>query len=154
MKFSSSRLHPPLFIVVPGAQKSKSKPGILPALGVFLGNNRLALPCKILSIPHMVAAGVQLGGSYADGWAPALSKAKFNVSPSHSTKLNVVLYHDNKIPPDDARKVYGRLVQLVNKHETKFRFGRDPVLTACTQNEKTHCGVVEKTLPGGIDNVL
>lgn len=66
--------------LVPGAQKTKGKGGLLPALGIILKEDRLAVKAETAPLPQIMAAGIKVSYSAAvaccsfDGTASVLCR--------------------------------------------------------------------------------
>lgn len=131
-----------LNFLTPG--KSKSSGGcLLPAIGVILAENRLKLKAKTLSFPSLVVSGLkQFGNNFQ------LVNADFKVDPKQATELNVVLFHNEFI--QGHSEVYGRIRDIVNGMNTKYRFPIKPVAVFETSTTEQHFGAVEKYFSSGV----
>lgn len=109
--------------LIPGAQRSRGISGLLPALGITLKNDRLSAKAEVLAMPTLFAAGLRLPNDQGENWTNSLRSAKFNVNPNHVINLNVVLICNSSIRPN---AVYATIRDMVNKFNTRYRFGRDP----------------------------
>lgn len=111
--------------LIPGAQKSKGAGGLLPAIGVYLADERLGAQAEVLQVPMMMAAGVQVPSSRAENWAPMLNKASFNIAPKDSNLLQVIVFYNERIR--GAMNVYHKIRDLVNSFNSTYRFSDKPV---------------------------
>jgi hypothetical protein len=115
--------------LTPGAQKTKDAGGLLPALGIQLGNgSRINATARVLPIPAIIAAGVTIPGHKGENWAPLLTKASYTVDPKSATVLNIVLVCHNQLIRSSS-KVYNRIRDMVNKYGGKYRMGEKPFVT-------------------------
>lgn len=112
--------------LVPGAQKSKGAGGLLPALGVQLMDGRLSAKARVMALPRVMAAGVEVPKSKGENWAPVLGSANFRVNPKQAVTLNVILVYHERLEKG-ARMVYGKIRNAVNSMNTTYRFGDSPV---------------------------
>jgi hypothetical protein len=111
--------------LIPGAQKSKGAGGLLPSLGIQIQNGRLSAMARVLPLPMVIAAGLQVPRAKAENWAPLLNRASFNVSPNDANTLNVILVYHERLE-SGARKVFQQIREFVNKYQATYRFGSDP----------------------------
>jgi hypothetical protein len=111
--------------LIPGAQSSKRRSGLLPAIGIQLADQLLGAQAEVLPVPMMMAAGVQVPAFRAENWAPMLSKASFKIQPKESNVLKVIVFHNDRI--QGAIKVYDRIRDLVNSFNSLYRFSDRPV---------------------------
>jgi hypothetical protein len=111
--------------LIPGAQSSKGRSGLLPAIGIQLADQLLGAQAEVLPLPMMMAAGVQVPASRAENWAPMLIKASFKVQPKESNVLKVIVFYNDKI--QGAMKVYDRIRDHVNGFNSTYRFSDRPV---------------------------
>jgi len=65
----------------PGQQSKSVGGSLLPAVGIFLGDNRIVTEAKVLDAPRLLAAGVTIPKEKAEFWVPCLSRATFNIDP-------------------------------------------------------------------------
>lgn len=128
----------------PGAQKTKGMGGgLLPALGIILGEERMKVPVEVMPLPTIIAAGIQVPDHKCKMWAPCLTSAKFHVNANAVTKLNVVvIYHRDLEYCID--KVYCRLRDLVNNFNALYCFGEKPFCTVRAGDMSEHWGEVER----------
>lgn len=110
--------------LIPGAQKSKGAGGLLPALGIQLADGRLSAKARVLPIPMLKAAGVNIPRDKGDNWAPLLKRANFNVSPKESNTMKVIVIYNKKIR--GFNQVYDMIKNMVNKYNTTYRFNDKP----------------------------
>jgi hypothetical protein len=111
--------------LIPGAQSSRGRSGLLPAVGIQLADELLGAQAEVLPVPMMMAAGVQVPSSRAENWAPMLNKASFNIQPRESNMLNVIVFYNDRI--QGAIKVYDKIRNLVNGFNSTYRFGDRPL---------------------------
>lgn len=142
--------------LVPGAQTTKNAGGLLPALGVRLESGRLPVGAKILTIPNLIAGGVQVPQKNAENWAPLLSKCNFRINPKQATTFNVVIFHNGLLQAKDVHYVYGRICNMVNSFNSKYRLGDNPVALVDTgKDDKRHIAEVQKYFSGSTpDNIF
>eukprot|EP00957_Ditylum_brightwellii_P000103 7643-Ditylum_brightwellii.AAC.1 len=108
--------------LTPGAQKTKGAGGgLLPALGVVLGEERVRVDVNCLTLPRIMAAGIQVPESRGGMWAPILNQARFNVSPGRAVELNVVVVYHRDLSRS-FNNVYSRITDMVNKFSAAYRF--------------------------------
>ena len=121
--------------LIPGAQKSKGAGGLLPAMGIQLGESRLTAKAEVLQVPMMMAAGVQVPSSRAENWAPVLARASFNIEPKAANSLQVIVFHNERIR--GAEGVFNKIRDFVNRFDALYRFGDRPVklISAGTSDE-------------------
>ena len=98
--------------------------------------------------PMLMAAGVQIPPRNSENWAPALGKAKFNVEPNRSVRLNVVVFHSKRLSRG-AKEVFGRIRNFVNDFKTAYTFSDSPVEMIETDEQERHWGAVERYFSGG-----
>jgi hypothetical protein len=139
--------------LIPGAQTSPGASGLLPAIGVVLHTERLSCQAEVMAVPALVAAGVRIPERNRDHWAPLLSKAVFNIGPSQSVNMNVIVVVNSKIK-QSANAVYGKIRDIVNGHKAHYRFGQNPYAVVEAGDNQQHWGAVEKyfsqSLPANI----
>ena len=130
--------------LIPGAQKTKGVGGgLLPALGIVLGEKRLTVPVTIMQLPMIIAAGVQVSERQAGMWAPVVAKADFKVQPGKATSLNVVVVYHQSLQANFA-SVYQRIAGLVNGFNAAYKFGAKPFATVPAGDIEKHWGSVER----------
>jgi hypothetical protein len=132
--------------LTPGKQRSTGG-SLLPAVGVFLDDERIVAQAKVLPAPALMAAGVTIPPQNADHWAPVLGKANFKVEPKQANILNVVVFFSDRIQKNAASRVYARIRDCVNKFNTHFRFSNNPLREINTGDNEKHWGEYEKFLP-------
>ena len=108
--------------LIPGKQKTKNASGLLPACGIVLSETRLQAKATVLPVPVLIAAGVPVPQRYAENWAPALSKATFNLDSSRAVKLSAVVFYSAKLR-NGHRGVYNTIRNLVNGFHASYMFG-------------------------------
>jgi len=132
----------------PGAQKTKGVGGgLLPALGIVLGNERVEVPIEVLPLPIIMAAGVRVPERQGGMWAPIISQANFKVDGRKAVELKVVLVYHQQLERNMMR-VYERLRDIVNKFNSYYRFGAKPFALVKTGDNDKHWGNVEKYFGG------
>jgi len=129
--------------LIPGAQKTKGNGGLLPALGLLLDTQRLSVPAKVLPVPKLVAAGVEVPKKNGENWGPLLSRADFKVNPNHSVELKVVLVYNSRLK-QGALKVYDLIRNFVNNHHAKYRLSVKPYAQVEAGDNERHWGSVER----------
>jgi hypothetical protein len=142
--------------LIPGAQKTKGPGGgLLPALGIVLKDDRLAVKAETLSIPEIVAAGIRIPSHKAQNWAPTLSSANFKVNVNDVTNLNVVVVV-HQSAERQATAMYDRVCRMVNNLQASFRFPDKPYEIVSAGDLERHWGAVEKFFGGSRlpDNVF
>lgn len=113
--------------LIPGAQKSKGAGGLLPALGIQLADGRLSAEARVLPLPMLMAAGVEVPKSKGENWAPLLNRANFNVNPKESNEMQVILFHNERIR--GTNQVYNKIRELVNSYNATYRLSVNPIQT-------------------------
>jgi len=140
--------------LIPGAQKTRGKSGLLPALGINLKGDRLTLASEVLEAPVLAAAGVNVSAERGN-WAMQLSKAKFNAEPHQVVKLNAIIIYNKMIQYEE---IYDKVKQLVNGHNATYRLPDKPYKAVKAENDQErHWGAVEVAFGKGItlpDNVF
>ena len=111
--------------LVPGAQKTKGAGGLLPALGIVLHQKRLSAKAKVLPLPRMLAAGIEVPKHRGQNWAPLLNRASFDVHPKQANTLNVTLVYNEKLERG-TKRVYEKIRDLVNNFNSAYRFSDEP----------------------------
>jgi hypothetical protein len=130
--------------LVPGAQKTKGAGGLLPALGIQVSDNRISAKAKVLPLPMMMAAGVQVPSHKKENWAPILNGADFNVNPGQANTLNVVVVYHERLERG-ASQVFTRIRDLVNRYKATYRFSSEPFRMVKAGDREKHWEQVEKT---------
>merc|ERR1712127_916932 len=93
----------------PGAQKTKGVGGgLLPALGIVLGEERMTVPVRVMALPTIIAAGVRVPERNGKMWAPILKNANFKVDKGKALELNVILIFHRSLS-NSFGKVFDRL---------------------------------------------
>lgn len=134
--------------LVPGAQKTKgSGGGLLPALGIVLGDKRIKVAVEVLPLPLIKAAGVTIPKEKGNMWAPNIANANYRVDAGKAVYMNVVLVY-NKALSRCAKSVYGTIRDLVNKFNSSYRFGQNPIATVEAGDNEKHWGAVERHFSG------
>jgi hypothetical protein len=130
----------------PGTQRSTGG-SLLPAIGVFLEDERIVTQAKVLPAPTLVAAGITIPQRNAEHWAPMLGRANYNIDPKQAVQFNVVLFHHSRLG-GGALAVYGRIRDFVNSLRTYFRFGTKPYAIIEAGDNEAHWGAFEKYFSG------
>jgi hypothetical protein len=134
--------------LIPGAQKTKGVGGgLLPALGIILKDSRLSVKTETLSMPQIMAAGIQIPSHKAQNWAPTLGSANFKVNPNEVTNLNVVVIVHESVERQ-APTMYGRVRKMVNFYNASFRFPEQPYEIVAVGDLEKHWGGVAKFMGG------
>jgi hypothetical protein len=129
--------------LVPGGQRTKGVGGgFLPALGIVLQDNRLTVPVEVLPVPLLMAAGVNIPQSKGSNWAPVISRADYRVDKSQAVEMKVVVIHHNTLT-NHVRTVYEKIRDLVNAHNSHYRFSDTPHDLISAGNDTEHCRAVE-----------
>ena len=132
--------------LIPGAQKTRGPGGgLLTALGSQVKDNPLKLQAETYPTPYIAAAGISIPKGKST-WVNFLSRATYNVSPTQATTLNVVLIHHQSLKADETSSVYGRIRQMFNNLNGKYRFPSKPFATVSAGDNEKHWGAVEKFL--------
>lgn len=135
----------------PGTQKSTGG-SLLPAIGVFLQDERIVTQARVLPAPRLMAAGVEIPKRNAEHWAPNLARCNFNVDPKQAVQLNVVVFHNTKVR--EVTKVYERIRDCVNGLRTFYRFSAKPYAIVEAGDNERHWGAFEKYFSGKAPNNL
>ena len=134
--------------LVPGAQKTKGVGGgLLPALGIVLANERVKVPVEVLPLPLLSAAGVKIPEAKRNMWAPIISRANYAVRHDGATELRVVVVHHDTLT-NDVQQVYGKVRDLVNQHNSHYRFSQDPFMLLKGGSDDKHCKAVQNYFGG------
>jgi aubergine-like protein len=134
--------------LIPGAQKTKGAGGgLLPALGIILKDDRLAVKAETLLMPQIMAAGIQIPSHKGQNWGPTLASANFKVNPNEVTNLNVVVIVHQSVE-GQTRTMYGRVRQMVNRCNASFRFPEEPYEIVAAGDLERHWGAVERFFGG------
>jgi len=134
--------------LVPGAQKTKgSGGGLLPALGIMLGDKRIKVSVEVLPLPLIKAAGVTIPKEKGSMWAPNIANANYKVDPGRAVRMNVVLIYNRNLSRS-AQSVYGKIRDLVNKFNASYRFGEKPFASVEAGDNEKHWGAVERYFSG------
>jgi len=132
----------------PGAQTTRRREGLLPALGIILKEGRDVVRARVLRVPEMIAAGVPIPKDKGEMWAPFVSKANFKVEPTRATVFNVVVVHNRRVTQRDANKVYVNIKNLVNSFKAPFRFGDNKPTFVEAGDGAQHSGAIERHFSG------
>lgn len=135
--------------LTPGAQRNDA---LLPATGIILKNERITAEARVLPVPRILAAGISVPERNKEFWAPVLGKAKFDVNPKSATKLNVVLFHNNRLR--DVSKVFETIRDLVNSFNSHYRFGNTAHAIVPVGDNERHWGEVEKFFSSNVPQNL
>jgi len=129
--------------LVPGAQKTKGVGGgLLPALGIILEDSRMKVDVEVLPLPLLKAAGVQIPKEKANMWAPVINRANYKVDSGKAVEMNVVVIHHNSLT-NSALQVYEKVRNLVNGHNSHYRFGDEPFALVSAGDNENHWRPVE-----------
>ncbi len=110
--------------LVPGAQKTKGVGGgLLPALGIILEDSRMKVDVEVLPLPLLKAAGVEIPKEKGNMWAPIISRADYRVDHGRAVEMKVLVVHHNSLARN-ATQVYEKIRDLVNGHNSHYRFGQ------------------------------
>jgi len=141
----------------PGAQRTKGAGGgLLPALGIILGDKRMCVPVRVMALPTIIAAGVQIPSSKGKMWAPILKSANFRVEKGTVVELNVIIIYHRSLSRSFSR-VFDRLRDIVNKLNSKYQFTMRPYACVEAGDLDRHWGSVEnyfKNTPNLPDNIF
>ena len=114
--------------------------GLLEACGITLCRNKddaskakvINAPCVHMSVPQLLARGIEVPKKFKQGWANCLSGAKYNTNANGPvTTLNaVVFYNDSleKTKKGTTIEVYRKIKNFVNDLGAKFRLAENPQL--------------------------
>ncbi|KAL3931387.1 MAG: hypothetical protein SGBAC_011334 [Bacillariaceae sp.] len=127
--------------LIPGTRGAQ---GILPGLGVQITDERFSSRARVLPLPIVMAAGVQVPKAKGNMWAPILKSCNYRINPSGSNILNVVLIHYEDLHPDMAYKVYSRIRDNVNSLNTRYRLSDKPFRTVRAGAKERHWSAVEQ----------
>lgn len=142
--------------LIPGAQKTKGVGGgLLPALGIVLKEDRLAVKAETFSMPEILAAGIRIPSHKAQNWAPTLNSANFKINAKDVTTLNVVVVVHESVERQ-ATAMYDRVCKMVNNLQASFRFPDKPYAIVPAGDLERHWGAVERFFGGSRlpDNVF
>jgi hypothetical protein len=139
--------------LIPGAQKSKSISGLLPAIGIILSDERLRVPAEVLPAPIIEAAGIYVD-PLRPNWASQITRAKFSVEPKKVLELNVVVIHHKSI---GWKGPYRKIASVVNGYQAKYRFPLEPVRIVRAEDDlqrhwsavEAHFGTSQQLPPNG-----
>lgn len=67
--------------LTPGKQNKSVGGSLLPAVGIFLADNRIVTDAKVLDPPSLVACGVSIPKEKSEFFVPCLSRATFEIDP-------------------------------------------------------------------------
>ena len=74
--------------LVPGAQSTRGRSGLLPALGINLATERVKVAAAVIPAPRLIVAGIEVSGS---NFGNKVVEAKFKVQPNAVNQMNVIL---------------------------------------------------------------
>lgn len=134
----------------PGAQRSRGREGLLPALGIILKDEKHLVRARVLRVPELVAAGVPIPKDKSEMWAPVVSKAKFNVEPARATACHVVVVHHERISQAAANRVYVTIKNLVNSFRAHFKFGDNAPTFVSAGDGARHSGAITRHFAGNL----
>lgn len=127
--------------LIPGAQTTKGKSGLLPALGIVLSGDRLRVHAEVMPIPILQTAGLRVNAAGKSNWAPMIAKANFDVNPNKAVVLSAVVIHHSSI---GWEQTYKTIASLVNSHKAVFRLPERPSKVVCAADDmERHWGSVE-----------
>jgi hypothetical protein len=126
--------------LTPGSSKGKA---LLPALGIILKDQRISAAARVLSVPRLIAAGLDIPQRSAEFWAPLLCQANFSIEPRKAVVMNVVLFHHTDLR-SGTNEVYTRIRDFVNGFQTHYRLGEKPFATVPVGDNENHWGQVEQ----------
>lgn len=130
--------------LVPGAQKTKGVGGgLLPALGIVVEDARVKVPVEVLPLPLLLAAGLTIPKEKANMWAPVISRADYKVAENKAVEMKVVLIHHDSLK-NDVQPIYEKIRDLVNKHNSHYRFSSRPHHSISARNDNEHCDAVSR----------
>jgi aubergine-like protein len=129
--------------LVPGAQKTKGVGGgLLPALGIVVEDKRIKVPVEVLPLPLLMAAGVNIPKEKGNMWAPIISRADYRVDRNRAVEMNVVVVHHDSLR-NNVPMIYEKIRDLVNKHNSHYRFSESPYGLISASNDDEHCKAVQ-----------
>ena len=141
----------------PGGQKTKGAGGgLLPALGIVLGEERMSVPVRVMALPTIIAAGVRVPERNGKMWAPLLKSANFRVEKGQVVELNVIVVYHRSLSKTFSR-VFDRLRDIVNRLNAKYQFSLRPFACVEAGDLERHWGSVEnffRNNPNIPDNVF
>lgn len=127
----------------PGAQKTKGVGGgLLPALGIVLGEERMTVPVRVMALPTIIAAGVRVPERNGKMWAPLLKSANFRVEKGKALQLNVIVVYHRSLSHTFG-KVFDRLRDIVNRLNSTYQFSLRPYACVEAGDMERHWGSVE-----------
>eukprot|EP00526_Cylindrotheca_closterium_P001827 CAMPEP_0113606254 /NCGR_PEP_ID=MMETSP0017_2-20120614/2758_1 /TAXON_ID=2856 /ORGANISM="Cylindrotheca closterium" /LENGTH=1098 /DNA_ID=CAMNT_0000514789 /DNA_START=150 /DNA_END=3446 /DNA_ORIENTATION=- /assembly_acc=CAM_ASM_000147 len=127
--------------LIPGARGTQ---GILPGLGIQITDKRFSSRARVLPLPMVMAAGLQIPEAKKNMWAPELNRRNYNINPRDSNTFNVVLIHNDNLELSDVRKVYSNICWRVNKLNTLYRLSDKPFRIVKAGSREWHWQAVEK----------
>lgn len=95
--------------LIPGAQTTRGKSGLLPSLGINLASGRMQADAKVMPLPALIVAGVQVKDERKFG--NMVLDATFKVEPKQANQLNVILVSHKDL---DKAALSGKWTQLVS----------------------------------------
>lgn len=140
--------------LIPGGQKTKGfGGGLLPSLGIILEEKRIKVQAEVLPLPLLSAAGITIPKEKSQMWAPVISRANWSVEHKNSVEMNVVVIHHQSLS-NHVIRIYEKIRDLVNNHNSYYRFSSKPFSLLSTSGDEDHCKGVQdyfhKSLPDNI----
>jgi hypothetical protein len=139
--------------VTPGAARSRERENgmnLLPAAGIVLSDNMMVVPARVLSVPALMAAGVNLTSANSENWGNALNRACYKVNPTEQTEMHAVVFYHSSITREGAMKAFDVIRSRANAFQSKFRLAEKPyhmVETSPAQRDRSHhCEELERFL--------
>ncbi|GKY93658.1 hypothetical protein MPSEU_000333200 [Mayamaea pseudoterrestris] len=109
--------------LIPGAQSTRNRSGLLPAIGINLADRRLVVSATVVPAPQLIVAGIEVSGS---NFGNTVIKAQFKVQPKKENELNVIIFRNRSLDERTSMAVYGQIRNLVNGFSTTYRMGDRP----------------------------
>lgn len=134
----------------PGAQRTRGREGLLPALGIILKEEKHFVAANVLRVPELIAAGVPIPRDKSEMWAPVVSKANFKIEPTRATMCNVVVVHHERISQQAANRVYVNIKNLVNQFRSHFLFGDSSPTFVTAGDGARHSGAISRHFSGSV----
>eukprot|EP00557_Chaetoceros_sp_GSL56_P002397 CAMPEP_0176489722 /NCGR_PEP_ID=MMETSP0200_2-20121128/7458_1 /TAXON_ID=947934 /ORGANISM="Chaetoceros sp., Strain GSL56" /LENGTH=1195 /DNA_ID=CAMNT_0017886919 /DNA_START=173 /DNA_END=3760 /DNA_ORIENTATION=- len=129
--------------LIPGGQRTKGfGGGLLPSLGIILEEKRIKVPAEVLPLPLLSAAGITIPQEKSQSWAPVISKANWSVDHDRAVKMNVVVIHHQSLN-NHVIPVYNKIRDIVNNHNSFYRFPPKPFSLISTNGDEDHCRGVQ-----------
>jgi hypothetical protein len=127
--------------LTPGAQKTKGVGGnLLPALGIVVKDQRIKVKVEVMDVPTMMAAGVPLPSR--TNWDSSMKKANYKVERGFAQMNTVVVYHQSL--EQQYKSVYDIICNMVNRHQSAYRFPVKPFSVVKAGDNNKHWGAVER----------